>query len=352
MRAKEVILLAVNRNKADIVRRIVRQSFEESPSAASYLFHHHPSVRLFVNDGAASLLGEMGTLALTETHDIFEDRILLLKPSQRFLAGERVICFSPHPDDTSISAGASLSMLTESNKVTSCVATTGHRAFIPDSTPAQRVLIREKEATTEAEILGATCDFLRLPLYENGKLSDDDVRIMEDYLRLSSPTVLFLPHTADTHPTHREVLKVVLLAVRRLFRNKTPYSGSDSSDGSEQVLRLFMYEGPWSLFPPGSYNTIISPTPECFAKKQAAILAHKSQVDRTAYDKAADSLATMRGVLVPEQDLAGFGGTPPEVGPQIELFYYYPVRFGSDVDQLLTWLEERKHPQRLPHLRL
>lgn len=348
MRAKEVILLAVNRNKADIVRRIVLNSYEESPSAASYLFHYHPSVRLFVNDGAASLLGEMGTSALTETHDIFEDRILLLKPDQRFLAGERVICFSPHPDDTSISAGASLSMLTESNKVTSCVATTGHRAFIPDTTPAQRVVLREKEATTEAEILGATCDFLRLPLYENGKLSDDDVRIVEEYLRISSPTVLFIPHTADTHPTHREVLKVVLSAVRRLFRNKIPYS----TGHTEEVLRLFMYEGPWSLFPPGSYNTIISPTAESFAKKQAAILAHKSQVERTAYDKAADSLATMRGVLVPEQDLAGFGGTPPEVGPQIELFYYYPVRFASDVDQLLSWLEERKHPQRLPHLRL
>lgn len=381
MRAKHVILMALSRNKAEIVRHIVTSAYEEQPSPASFLFQYHPSVQLFINDSAAALLDAPVPLGSTDDDDVFDKRILLLKSSQRFLNGERIICFSPHPDDTSISAGATLAMLAEfSNKVTSCVATTGHRAFIPNADREERTRIREREATEEAACLGADCEFLRLPLYESGRLSEEDVFIIEAYLRLKAPTAIFLPHTADTHPTHREVLRGILTALRNIFHSQqsaqlqapsTPSLGSSptslpshllmtpplrSSTGSAtafiECIRLFMYEGPWSLFPPGSYNCIVSPPSNTFEQKQAAIRAHKSQVDRTAYDKAADALATMRAVLVPEQDLAGFGGMPPRIEPKIELFYFYPVRSSQDVELLLSWYDERKHPVRFPALRL
>ena len=271
------------------------------------------------------------------------------------------------------------------------MATTGHRAFIPDTTREDRIRIREQEATAEAALLGANCEFLRLPLYDNGKLGEEDVLIIENYLKLKAPTVLFLPHTADTHPTHRDVLRGILEAIKRLYLSRaaialqtsantsfsndssplfpnssllaspsigspfsrpTNASSSSSSSPAFGTLRLFMYEGPWSLFPPASYNTIVSPPADNFAHKEAAILAHKSQVERTAYDKAADALATMRAVLVPEQDLAGFGGQGPRIDSKIELFYYYPIRAASDVDQLLAWFDERKHPVRFARIKL
>jgi len=53
--------------------------------------------------------------------------------------------------NTSNSAGASLSFLSENNTIISCCATTGHRAFIPDSTREERIAILEAEATNEAK---------------------------------------------------------------------------------------------------------------------------------------------------------------------------------------------------------
>jgi LmbE family N-acetylglucosaminyl deacetylase len=107
-----------------------------------------------------------------------------------------------------------------------------------------------------------------------------------------------------------------------------------------------MYEGPWSLFSKGSYNLIVSPSPDHFAKKMAAIAAHKSQTARTAYDRAADSLALLRGALVPEQDLSGWGENPPRLGDRLELFYRRPILTDDDIQQLLHWLDQQTPPRR------
>lgn len=105
-----------------------------------------------------------------------------------------------------------------------------------------------------------------------------------------------------------------------------------------------MYEGPWSLFPPGSYNTIVSPPAECFAKKLAAIRAHISQTDRTPYDKAADALAQLRSALVPEQDLGGFGENPPHLEDRLELFFHCIASSPLDVQRLISLFDEERAP--------
>ena len=43
---------------------------------------------------------------------------------------------------------------------------------------------------------------------------------MEDFLREKDVDVVFLPHTADTHPTHRAVLYVTLCAIKRLVEKE------------------------------------------------------------------------------------------------------------------------------------
>ena len=105
-----------------------------------------------------------------------------------------------------------------------------------------------------------------------------------------------------------------------------------------------MYEGPWSLFPSKTYNTIISPPPECFDQKMAAIRAHTSQTARTPYDRAADSLALLRGSLVPEQDLSGFGEEPPRLEDRIELFYHIKVNSTAEIQLLLNFFKDKVAP--------
>jgi LmbE family N-acetylglucosaminyl deacetylase len=160
---------------------------------------------------------------------------------------------------------------------------------------------------------------------------------VEQFLRETEAEVIFLPHTADTHPTHRAVLYVTLLAVQRIL--------SFSSLPTDKI-QLYMYEGPWALFPPACYNTVSSPPPECFSLKMDAIRCHKSQTGRTRYDRAADSLAILRASLVPEQDLAGFGQDPPKLEERVELFWHRDVSSASDVQELIWMFEKKEYPKR------
>uniref|UniRef100_A0A7S4JWP3 Uncharacterized protein n=1 Tax=Paramoeba aestuarina TaxID=180227 RepID=A0A7S4JWP3_9EUKA len=107
-----------------------------------------------------------------------------------------------------------------------------------------------------------------------------------------------------------------------------------------------MYEGPWALFPPNTYNIISSPPPECFIAKMDAIDQHKSQCGRTRYDKAADSLSVLRGSLVPEQDLVGFGGNPPKLQEKVELFLHHQLANTTDVQFLLDQFAAHQVPVR------
>jgi LmbE family N-acetylglucosaminyl deacetylase len=328
--AKEVFLMAVNRNKAEVVEKALAD--KEGATAAGWLLHHHKRIFLCLDAPAAQrLIAQHQAPALNVPGFTF-----LTEESLTQIVGKTVICFSPHPDDTAISAGATLAMLSANNSVTSCVCTTGHRAYIPNTTAEQRIAMREAESTEEARILGARVKFLRLPLYNRSSVVDDeDVRIMLAYLDEAQPHMIFMPQTGDTHQTHRAVAKTILQALQRY----------QSTHADLPPVELYMYEGPWSLYSKGSYNVIASPSAPYFAKKMAAIQVHKSQTARTAYDRAADSLALLRGALVPEQDLGGFGDQPPSLPERLELFYKRVALTPEDLHQLLIWLDSSAPPK-------
>ena len=327
MQAEQVLILAVARNKAQIVSEILADKGGNTP--ASYILHNHPNVKLFVDMKAAS--------GITDNSKVSTPKILkgfhIINDTDT-ITNKKIICFSPHPDDTSISAGASLSFLSENNTIISCCATTGHRAFIPDSTREDRISIRESEATNEAKHINALAHFLRLPLYDRGSIcGEDDIKIMVEYILKQKPDIIFMPHTGDSHPTHRAVVQTVLQALCLIL-----------TKDREKRYDIYMYEGPWSLFTKGSYNTIISTPAEHHAKKLAAIRAHKSQTGRTPYEVAGNALSQLRGALVPEQDLAGFGGEPPKLEDRLELFYFKSLTTSTDVQPLIALVNEGKPP--------
>lgn len=189
--------------------------------------------------------------------------------------------------------------------------------------------------------------------------------IVKEFLKEEKPDLIFLPHTADSHPTHRAVLETILESLQQIFiedrsnlisssQSKVQSScnmesavlSTEMGFGNPSVL-LFMYEGPWSLFQKGSYNTIFSPSLDHFARKQAAIKEHKSQTGRTPYDVAADSLAQLRAALVPEQDLAGFGAEPPKLEPKVELFFCQKVSSTQHLQPLFKWFRSNQPPRSL-----
>tara|TARA_R110002050_G_scaffold8434_1_gene31325 strand:- start:114 stop:662 length:549 start_codon:yes stop_codon:yes gene_type:complete len=181
-------------------------------------------------------------------------------------------------------------------------------------------------------------------------MSEEDVEIVEKYIRASGAGILFTPHLADTHPTHRAVLATTLHALHRIFLLKSQAAGNvpeeNTSEETPQVFDVYMYEGPWALFNPLAYDTICSPPPRCFDAKMKAVKEHVSQTGRTPYDKATESLAILRAALVPEQDLTGYGGQPPKLEEKVELFRHMQVKCASDVQALLHLFDQKIVPPR------
>ncbi len=299
-KASRIMLFAAGRNLAEIVQRLTEGVFD--PTAPISVLQRHGNVLLVADTGALSRITR-------------EDRIhgfysgFFIVDSQTVPAGRRVLVVSPHPDDAPISVGGAMAMLGAGNRVVTAVMTTGHRSFIYGTQRGERIAIREAEVLKESRFLGAEPRFLRLPFYDgNYEVTERDLELFLALLREIDPDWMFLPHPKDSHPAHIASRVIVMESLRRYLA------------GTRRVVELWNYEGPWSLFNRGDFNAMFTVPRLAFERKLQAIRAHESQVARTPYDVAAESLARLRSALVPESELAGFGARPPRLDAWLELF--------------------------------
>jgi glucosamine-6-phosphate deaminase len=305
-RAAHVLLFAVGKNLAEVVQRLTEGGFD--PDQPVSVLQHHPRVTLVADRGALTRVNEVSRIS--GYHAGFY--ILDAREPPR---GRTVLVVSPHPDDAAISAGGTMALLAPGNRVATAIMTTGHRSFIPGTQRDERIAIREREAAQEARVLGAGARFLRLPFYDAGsEVGEEDLAIFGALLAELHPDWLFIPHRKDSHPAHQASRAVALEALRR--------SGS--------AAEVWSFEGPWALFGRGDFDTIVPVPREAFERKAEAIRAHASQVSRTPFDVAAESLARLRSALVPEAELAGFGARPPRLEPWVELFRRETGRPGGE----------------------
>jgi glucosamine-6-phosphate deaminase len=305
-RASRILLLAAGRNLAEIVQRLTEGTFD--PSLPISVLQRHASVTLIADTGASSRItrqeairGFYSGFYILDAHSV---------PS-----GRRILVVSPHPDDAPISLGGTMAMLSQGNRVVTAVMTTGHRSFIYGTQRGERISIRESEVLAESRYLGVEPRFLALPFYDsNYEIAEKDLQAFGELLAEVDPDWIFLPHQKDSHPAHIASRRIAVEALRRTLA------------GGRRSMELWNYEGPWSLFNRGEFNTIVTVPGTAFERKLQAIRAHASQLARTPYDVAAESLARLRSALVPESELAGFGARPPRLDAWLELYWRETVR--------------------------
>ncbi len=299
-RASRILLFAAGRNLAEIVRRLTEGTFD--PSVPISVLQRHDNVILIADAGASS-----GIARPEKMHGFHAGMFIMNADSVP--SGRRVLVVSPHPDDASISLGGTMAMLSQTNRVMTAVMTAGHRSFIYGTQRGERIAIREAEVVKESRFLGAEPRFLRLPFYDsNYEVSSRDLAIFVSLLAELDPDWVFMPHQKDSHPAHIASREVVVESLQRFLK------------GTRKVVEVWNYEGPWALFNRGDFNAIVTVAQRAFERKLQAIRAHESQVARTPYDVAAESLARLRSALVPESELAGFGARPPRLDAWLELF--------------------------------
>jgi glucosamine-6-phosphate deaminase len=382
MDAAEVVLMATGEHKAEIVRRAVEGPIS-SEVAATYL-QEHPDATFFVDAGAASALTRVQTpwlvrpvdwdeelteraviwlakqtdtaiLRLSETdyreHDLasllaqHESTDLLnttifgrleskVRDSPQLPAGQRVIVFSPHPDDDVISMGGMLRKLGENgNQVVVAYMTSGNIAVFDHEVRRYIDFVRRFEeevvsATEQGDGAGGLAGDVGFPRLEalieriesalSGKEPGQvDIREVQDIKRHIRETeaisgveslgfhrsvcrFLNLPFYQTGMVKKNEVEEADVRIVRELLEEVSPdivYVAGDLSDphGTHQQCKeaidraltayegdrpeVWLYRGAWQEWPVHQADVFVPLSREDLRRKIFAIFKHQSQKD-------------------------------------------------------------------------
>ena len=299
LKSGKIVLLATGPKKAKAIYQLVEGPVTKKFPAS--ILQTHDDVTVIIDESAAVELKKKGYKdQKTSDFTIYHESSL---PRDK-----KIVVVSPHPDDSAISLGGTIAMLSKHNDITTFVMTTGHRAFIPNKNRNERIKSRKKEAENEAKVLGTRCKFLSLGFYGRNKIEESDIKKIIKELNSANPDIIFLTSRDDLHPTHQMSTEIVEKAVKAYVKK------------TEKVVELWYYESPWSLFSPGAFNAIVQVAPKYMRKKLKAVCAHKSQIYRTPFDEVSKAMSVMRGALVPEQILGVYGKEPPKLEKHAEVF--------------------------------
>ena len=380
--AREVILMATGEHKAPIVRQAVEG--EETARVPATFLQRHPNATVYVDRAAAGALTrektpwlvrrvdwtdeaakraviwlsrETGTAILRldapdfhrhGLHDlvrarggvdalclaVFEDLRQRVAYRPALPRGERVVVFSPHPDDDVISMGGMLHALVENgNDVTVAYMTNGSvavfdqdvrrhlqfvemtrdvlapgadgavtervgalRAALDAKGPAEvdvpdvqriKASIRYAEAVTALEVMGLGAEharFLDLPFYQTGlvkknPIGEADVRIVRDLLDEARPGHVFVAgDLSDPHGTHRMCYAAIDRALRQ----------GPGGDGEAAGPLVWLYRGAWQEWEIDRADVFLPLSKADLDLKIEAIYKHESQKDRALFPGAYD----------------------------------------------------------------
>jgi glucosamine-6-phosphate deaminase len=373
LEARKILIIALGEHKAPIVRRAVEEPISEEVTAS--FLQNHRNVTFALDLAAASDLTAMQTpwlvgpvrwnpalekraviwlsqkikkpLLKLEARDFVQHRLhdlvrdcgppeaIRQRVFNDLLSGictrpageerQRIIVFSPHPDDDVISMGGTLWTLTDQgHDVHIAYMTSGniavfdhdalrhidyvsefHKIFGLNSEPAEalsqklrhdittkqsgdfdteevlnvKTLIRKTEATAAAKTVGVAEEklhFLELPFYRTGKVSkrpmgDEDVAIIAKLLREQRPGQIYVAgDLSDPHGTHRVCAQAIIRAL-------------DVVKSEGIVPQVWLYRGAWQEYEPHEIERAVPLSPEVMLRKKLAIFKHESQKDKALF---------------------------------------------------------------------
>jgi glucosamine-6-phosphate deaminase len=369
--AREIAIIATGEHKAAIVERAVERDVDLEV-AATFL-QRHPNTTFYVDRAAAAELTRIKTPWLLDevqwTKELMTRAVIwlsertnkaILKLTQRDYAdarmsslvakfgspgevngkvfnllgakirgksklpiGQRIVCFSPHPDDDVISMGGILRKLVENdNDIVVAYMTSGNiavfdhdarryadflvrlgaedridhgkvdslvadvRTSLERKSPGEvdtadvqalKRIIRETEAVSGLETVGlprSAARFLNLPFYQTGQVHKEpigpaDVEIVRALLEEIRPDMIFVAgDLSDPHGTHRMCKEAIDRALAELTFPKP---------------EVWLYRGAWQEWPVYEATFLVPLSQEELRLKIQAIFKHQSQKDSAPF---------------------------------------------------------------------
>ncbi len=204
-------------------------------------------------------------------------------PEKKSLA-LNILVFSPHPDDDVIGCGGSIAKHIKSGHNVTAVYMTSGTACPSRYSPEELGIVREKEATDAADILGVqNLIFLRYP---DGGLaySPEVIAMLEGLIKQTKPDKIYIPHKNDSHKDHKMTYQLVCQALASILQK--------SLEEWKQPIVL-CYE----VWTPLQYVSHKENITDYMPLKIAALQKHASQIELVRFDKAVKALNRYRGIM-------------------------------------------------------
>ena len=268
MDAKEIVIMISGYKKAYALYKCIEEGINHMWTISALQLH--PRVTIVCDDDATSELKVKTVKYFKElqlTTDIMGNPIYNYL-QKNILPDDKIIIFSPHPDDDVIGMGGTMKLLQNKKNVVIVYMTSGLGGLdknLPINT-------REKEAEFAVQILGYNKNqiiFLNLPFYRNKtEISQLDYDILSDLYTNIKPNHIFVCGDNDPNGTHKKCYEVI-------------YNTAEFRDMNNQYIKNFwIYKGAWDTWPekgPGKPNCHIYLPKHIFDLKKIAIQAHQSQ---------------------------------------------------------------------------
>lgn len=200
-----------------------------------------------------------------------------------------VLAIGAHPDDIEIGCGGAELLLKKMDcSLVHVIATNGEEGDI-NSNPAELKLIRQNEARTSANVMGADqVHFLNLPDGATSFGKDEKIALME-IIRRVKPHIVFTHAFSDHFPDHAMVHQLTMAAIEGAKGPWFPLAG----ESPHKVDVVLGYEV-WH--PMSRYQKAVDIS-SVIEDKIHALNQHRSQTSGVDYLDAVRALARFRGVM-------------------------------------------------------
>ena len=274
MDSNEVIIIASGYNKAKAIEGSIENPISHiCPGSA--LQNHEKAC--FVIDNQATNELKVKTVnyfkGLQKSID-YQGKPILKNLNNHIGKDNKILIFSPHPDDDVIGMGCAINHFTNIadiniSDINVAYMTSGENGI---SSNQLNKLCREQEAINAIQTLGldrTNALFLRLPFYKSSRLIDEqmydyqnDVEICYKMLCSKQPTDIFVCSDKDPNGTHQKCFNIL----QKTFITHPELSG----------INVWLYKGAWGYI--NNSNAISLPiTKDIMDLKLISIKQHLSQ---------------------------------------------------------------------------
>lgn len=274
MNSKEILIIASGYNKAKAIEASIEKPI--SHMCPGSILQNHPKTCFVIDDAATNEL-KVKTVnyfkGLQKSID-YQGNPILKNLTNHIKHDNRILIFSPHPDDDVIGIGGMIYNFSKKLDINIAYMTSGENG-VPHNQSDK--LCREQEAINAIQTLGlekSNALFLRLPFYKHAQhfmIESDDInkynyhndkQICYETICAKNPTDIFICSDNDPNGTHKKCYNIL----QEMFFDYPKLEN----------INIWLYKGAWSHV--DNVNAISLPiTKEIMDIKLISIKQHLSQ---------------------------------------------------------------------------